>query len=110
MIDVDRTLALAKRGQFSRSQLYAQMQSLAEQQRQPGETTAQSFARFFCGTDEGRELFQIHKSMPGRDIEPGAIVAKSGTGSGDQWDDLIRALRKAYGYTEAQAINAAPQR
>ena len=109
MIDVDRTLNLAKRGEFSRSQLYAQIQSIAEQQRQPGQSTAQSFARFIS-TDEGAELFRIHKAMPGRDIEPGAIVAKSGTGSGDQWDNLIRALRKAYGYTEAQAINAAPQR
>jgi len=107
MIDVDRTLQLAKRGQFSRSQLYAHMQSIAEQQRQPGESTAQSFARFFCGTDEGRELFQIHKSMPGRDIEPAAVVVKSGTGTGDQWDDLIRTLRKAHGCSEARAINEA---
>jgi len=104
MINVDHTLALAKRGELSRSQLYARMQSIAEARRGPDESTAQAFVRFI-GTDEGREMFAIQKALPGHDIEPSAVVTKSDIGA-SEWSDLVRAMRKAYGYTESQAIDA----
>jgi hypothetical protein len=104
MIDINRTLNLAKRGGLSKSELYARMQSIAEEHRGPGESTAQSFVRFIA-TDEGRELFQIQKAMAGSDIVPASVVAKSDLGA-SEWSNLVAAMKRAYNYTESQAIDA----
>ena len=61
MSDIERTLDLAKRGKFSRSELYWRMQALADQQREPGQSQAQAFAKFVMG--EGRELMMVHQSL-----------------------------------------------
>jgi hypothetical protein len=104
MVDLERTLSFAKAGKYSRSELYSNLMALAEQRREPGQSSAQAFSRFIS-TPEGRELYQLQKSLPGRDIEPDSVVTKSDTGA-SEWSDLVRAMRKAYGYTEHQAINA----
>jgi hypothetical protein len=104
MIDVDRTLSLAKRGELSKSELYSRMQAIAEARRDLGESTAQSFARFIA-TDAGREMLQIEKAMPGRDIDPAPVAAVEKRA--DTWDDLIRALMRANSCTYSKAVDLA---
>jgi hypothetical protein len=82
------------------------MMAHAEAQRGPGESVAQSFARF-VKTPEGYQLFQVQKQMPGRDIEPGILLNKSDAGAASQWDDLIKVTMKALRCSESQAITAA---
>jgi hypothetical protein len=107
MIDIDRTLALAKRGELSKSELYARMQSIAEERRGLGESTAQSFTRFIA-SDEGREMFAIQKAMTGRDIEPAPIAATVEKREDTGWDQLIRAMKRANpGMLTCTAINEA---
>jgi hypothetical protein len=113
MSDIDRTLDLAKRGQFSRSELYWRMQALADQQREPGQSQAQAFAKFVQGA--GRELMQIHCSLSAAGsggvvgdytAAPNSVpIAKSVVE--DDWDRLIRVTKKAAGCSESEAIDAA---
>jgi hypothetical protein len=108
MLDISHTLALAKRGQISKSELFGQMQSIAEARRGPGESTAQSFVRFI-NTDEGAELFRRQKSMIGSDIAPQNTVpvVKFG-GGGGEWGEFIAALKKrSPGVSENRLINEA---
>jgi hypothetical protein len=106
MDTLDRTLDLAKRGKFTRPELYSHMCALADAQfGGPGRSSAQNFAKFIA-TPEGSALYQIQKAMPGRDIaEPSAPVIKSS--SDDDWARLIALTRKATGCSENQAISAA---
>jgi hypothetical protein len=105
MVNINHTLALAKRNQIGKAELFSRMQSIAEARRSPGESAAQSFVRFIS-TDEGAELFRIQKAMSGHDIESqtSAPVIKSG-GGGGEWGDLITAVRKRTGLSENAAIN-----
>jgi hypothetical protein len=105
-MDVIQITKSAQRGQLSRAEVYQKMMAHAEAQRGPGESAAQSFARF-VKTPEGYQLFQIQKQMPGRDIDPSITVGKSDTGTASQWDDLIKVTMKALRCSESQAITAA---
>jgi hypothetical protein len=105
-MDTVQIIKSAQRGQLSRAEVYQQMMAHAEALRGPGESVAQSFARF-VKTPEGYQLFQIQKQMPGRDIEPGVVMNKSDAGAADQWDGLIKATMKALRCSESQAITAA---
>jgi hypothetical protein len=107
MVDINHTLNLAKRNQIGKAELFSRMQTIAEAQRDPGESTAQSFVRFIS-TDEGAELFRIQKAMSGPDIAPQmpAPVAKSS--GGGEWGDFIATMKKASpGVSEHRLINAA---
>jgi hypothetical protein len=113
MSDIERTLDLAKRGKFSRSELYWRMQALPDQQREPSQSQAQAFAKFVTGA--GRELMQVHLSLSAAGsggmvgdysaLPTSVPFAKSVVE--DDWDRLIRATRKAAGCSENEAIDAA---
>jgi hypothetical protein len=105
-MDVVQITKSAQAGRLSRAETYQKMMAHAEAQRGPGESAAQSFARF-VKTPEGYQLFQVQKQMPGRDIEPGILLNKSDAGSADQWDGLIQATMKALRCSESAAITAA---
>jgi hypothetical protein len=106
MNDVLRTLDLAKRGKFTRAELFHRMHALAQDQhRGPGVSEAQAFCKF-VQSDEGREMLQIQMSMDGRDIEPSrptTSVAKVV----DDWDVMVAATRKVTGCSMGKAIDAA---
>jgi hypothetical protein len=115
-MSLERTLELAKRGALSRSEIYAKVCTIAEERREPGTSEHQAFAKFISG--EGRELYQVMSSLPGRDIEaawqPPAPIAKS-AGSGE-WHDLVAFLKLAHkrshphdsdAKANAAAVNAA---
>jgi hypothetical protein len=105
-MDVVQITKSAQRGQLSRAQVYQTMMAHAEAQRGPGESAAQSFARF-VKTPEGYQLFQVQKQMPGRDIDPDIVMNKSDASTTSQWDDLIKVTMKALRCSESQAITAA---
>jgi hypothetical protein len=104
MDTIERTLQLAKANKLTRSELYAKICLLAEAQRQPGKSEAQAFSKFI-NTPEGSKLYQLYKSLPGRDTEPSAPVNKSG--GDDDWDRLIALTSKAAGCSYSQAIAGA---
>jgi hypothetical protein len=113
MSDIERTLDLAKRGQFSRSELYWRMQALADQQREPGQSQAQAFAKFVSG--EGRELMQIHCSLSNAGsggvvsdyTAPQALVSVAKSIPEDDWTRLVRLTKKTANCSDNEAINAA---
>jgi hypothetical protein len=67
----------------------------------------QAFTKLVCG--EGRELFALCQSMPGRDVEvpwhPPASTTKSALGS--DFDTLVRGILKSASCTYSTAIDAA---
>jgi hypothetical protein len=103
---LDRTLDLAKRGKFTRPELYSHICALADAQfGGPGRSSAQNFSKFLA-TPEGSQLYQLQKALPGKDLaDPTAPVIKSS--SDDDWARLIALTRKATGCSENQAISAA---
>jgi hypothetical protein len=107
MADLETTLSLAERGKCSRAETYSALQALAEQHRQPGESTAQAFSKYVGG--EGRELFHICQSLPGREVDAAAPIAKS-VPSGE-WHNLVdickRAHKRAHPHATESAANAA---
>jgi hypothetical protein len=114
MSDIDRTLDLAKNNRLSRAELYWRMEALAAQQREPGQSQAQAFAKFVSG--EGRELMMVHQSLSAAGsggivgdytsaFQPSASVAKSVVE--DDWDRLVKATQKAANCSTSEAIDAA---
>jgi hypothetical protein len=101
-VDAYKTLEIAKSGKLSRSALYAEISSLAEAQREPGQSTHQAFAKFIASYP-GKELLQIQQSLPGNDVEPTSFipVAKST----NVWNDLIDAMARHTGCSRTVAID-----
>lgn len=64
MPNLEHTLELAKRGKFTRAELYAGMMALAEQLREPGMSEAQAFSKLIA-SPEGAALYAVQKSLPG---------------------------------------------
>jgi hypothetical protein len=108
-MDITQIISLAKRGQISKSDLFSRMQSYAEAQRGPGESTAQAFVKFI-NTDEGSELFRLQKAMSGSDVTPQnnpTVKSRIGTGGGE-WGTLIAAMKRGNpGVPEHRLINEA---
>jgi hypothetical protein len=102
---MEGTLILAKSGKLSRSELYAKICTLAEAQREPGKSEAQAFVKFIA-TPEGRELFQIQQSLPGKDIEVNwqTPIAKS---SPSDWDGLVTGLMRVGKCSYSKAVDIA---
>jgi hypothetical protein len=70
----------------SKAEWYRVTKAMAEEQRQAGETSEQSFSRFVTMTDDGKELYKAMKSADGPDFEPPApkpvLVSKSDSAYG----------------------------
>jgi hypothetical protein len=103
-MDLDQTLNLAKRGKFSRAEIYSGLCAMAEERREPGQSQHQSFAKFVSG--EGRELFQVCQSLPGRDVDTAwsLPVAKSAP---NDWEGLVNNLMRLEKCSRGKAIDAA---
>jgi hypothetical protein len=105
-MNVEQTVAIAKAGKLSRSELYKRMESIAAERREPGQSTAQAFAKFI-NTEEGAELFRIQHSLPGRDTEPVWQAPVTKAAGADDWTNLVAVTKRAAGCSEAEAIRAA---
>jgi hypothetical protein len=97
-------MRLAKRGQLSKSELYSRMLTASKVFQTIGVSEAQAFAKFVA-TDEGRELFQIHGSLPGRDYEPSWQNPVTKHAGGSTWDDLVKAVSKSQNISYSRAVD-----
>jgi hypothetical protein len=104
MDDLEQTIELAKRGQFSRARLYAELEKRSRDLIAPGVSAAQAFVKFAFG--EGRALYDVYRATEGRDFNPVPVTTLEKRGVTDDWTSLIKAMRRAYGGTESQAIDA----
>src|SRR6516225_7190508 len=105
MDTLDRTLDLAKRGKFTRPELYSHMCALADAQFVgPGRSSAQNFTKFLA-TPNGSQLYQIQKAMPGKDLDEQNVLAVpvAKGGGQDDWARMIALTRKSTGCTEHEA-------
>jgi hypothetical protein len=100
-------MRLAKNGSLSKSELYSRMLTASKVFLGPGVSEHQAFSRFIA-TDEGRELFKIQQSLPGRDVTPEwqAPIAKK-DGDDSLWGQLVRATAKSQNLTISKAIDVA---
>jgi hypothetical protein len=105
MPDLTETLAIAKRGGYTRAEAYAALSAIAEQRREPGQTEAQAFTKLIS-TPEGAALYQIQKSLPGRDIDPAwsSPIARSAPST---WDALVTAQQRLHKCSRGAAIDHA---
>jgi hypothetical protein len=101
-MNIQQVVAKAQSGGFTRAQLYGELDRRSRDLIAPGVSKEQAFAKF-CFSEEGRPLYDVYKATEGRDFEPVAAVQKRV--AVDDWSSLVRAMRKAHGLTEHEAIN-----
>jgi hypothetical protein len=104
-MELEQVIAKAQQGQLSKSRVYAELEARSRVLISPTVSRHQAFAKF-CFSEEGRPLYDVYRSLEGRDTEPPPVAAVEKKVVNDDWANLVRAMRKAYGYTEHEAINA----
>jgi hypothetical protein len=103
--DVEKVVSAIKAGGYTRASLYARMEEIAESRRQVGQTSAQAFAKFM-DTIEGRELYQLQKSLPGGDGAVETPVRKARAQVSD-FDGLVAGLMRLSDLSYSKAVNVA---
>jgi hypothetical protein len=102
-MDLEQTIDLAKRGKFSRAQLYGELEKRSRDLISPKVSKEQAFARFCFG--EGKPLYDVYRVTEGKDFEPAPVTATVEKKAVDDWDGLVRAMQKVENCSYSRAVD-----
>jgi hypothetical protein len=98
-------VAFVKTSTMKRHEVYELIDKLAQDRREPGQSSHSAFAKFITRDPLGMELYQINKLLPGSDIDASAIakareveVRKDDDAAPDPldtWNALLDGVRRA---------------
>jgi hypothetical protein len=70
-------VAFVKTSTMKRHEIYQLICALAEDRREPGQSSHSAFAKFITRDPLGMDLYQINKSMPGSDVDASAFKSEA---------------------------------